>query len=92
METTVLNVKTNKHLKTQAQEIAKDLGVPLSVVINQYLRDFISTRKVTLQNAPALNPEILAIFEEAEQDGVTKTNSSQTFTTAKGAVDYLKQL
>jgi addiction module RelB/DinJ family antitoxin len=46
MQTTVINVRTNKEVKKNAIETAKALGVSLSDVINAALRNFIRTREV----------------------------------------------
>ena len=44
---TILNIKTDKQLKQDAQSIAKELGIPLSTVINAFLRQFIRDKEVT---------------------------------------------
>src|SRR3989338_10548619 len=43
---TMINIKADREVKIQAQKTAKRLGVPLSLVINNYLRDFIRTKEV----------------------------------------------
>ncbi len=53
MNTTML-IKLDKGLKERAQKIAKDLGLPMSTVINNYLRDFVVSKEVTFVN-PILN-------------------------------------
>ena len=52
MAKTVLNVKTDKEVKDQAQQVAKELGVPLSTVVNAFLKQFIKDRAVLF----SLNP------------------------------------
>ena len=44
---TLLNVKTDKDVKEKAQKIAKGIGLPLSSVINAYLKEFIRSKEVT---------------------------------------------
>jgi antitoxin component of RelBE/YafQ-DinJ toxin-antitoxin module len=44
---TILNVKADKDTKIKAQRLAKELGLPLSVVINQYLKDFVQQGRIT---------------------------------------------
>lgn len=38
---TVLNVKTDKKIKEGAQKVSRDMGVPLSILVNNYLRKLI---------------------------------------------------
>ncbi|MAZ56593.1 hypothetical protein CL653_02280 [bacterium] len=44
---TILNIKTDKDLKVEAQSVAKELGLPLSTVINAFLRQFVRDKEVT---------------------------------------------
>lgn len=43
---TMINIKADREVKMKAQRVAKRLGVPLSLVINNYLRDFVRTKEV----------------------------------------------
>src|SRR3989338_7774220 len=42
----IINIKADRDVKVKAQKVAKQLGVPLSLVINNYLRDFVRTKEV----------------------------------------------
>lgn len=42
----MINIKTDREVKRKAQKVAKRLGVPLSLVINNYLREFIRAKEV----------------------------------------------
>ncbi|NBD73625.1 type II toxin-antitoxin system RelB/DinJ family antitoxin [Patescibacteria group bacterium] len=44
---TILNVKTDKKLKEEAKKVSQELGVPLSTVINAFLKQFVRDREVT---------------------------------------------
>lgn len=68
---TVLNVKTDKDVKEQAQALAKHLGVPLSVVVNGYLREFVRSGEFTLRAAPTLKPAVAKRLERAVAKGDT---------------------
>ena len=46
MNTSVINIKTNKEVKQQAQQVGKNLGVSLSALINGYLHQLIRLKKV----------------------------------------------
>ena len=68
MSKTVLHVKTDRDVKERAQSIARELGVPLSVVVNAYLKEFIRERAIRIALAPQLRPEIGALLEQAKAD------------------------
>lgn len=55
---TVLNVKIDPDLKSKAQAVAKELGLPISIVVSTSLRDFVNTRSITISDSPNLKPEI----------------------------------
>ncbi len=44
----VINIKTEKNIKEEAQKIASAMGLSLSSVINVYLRSFIRTKKIVI--------------------------------------------
>ena len=55
---TMINIKTDKEVKENAQKIARELGLPLSTVINAYLKEFIRDREVSFSLEPRLRPEV----------------------------------
>lgn len=57
---TVLNVKIDPILKKRAQSVAKELGLPISLVVAASLREFVNTRSITISDSPRLKPEIEA--------------------------------
>jgi addiction module RelB/DinJ family antitoxin len=48
MSQVTINAKTDLKLKTQATKLADDLGISLTVVINNALRRFVAERSLTL--------------------------------------------
>lgn len=65
---TMLNIKTEVSLKKKAQKVAKELGLSLSVVMNNYLRDFIETEKVVFQKPLIPNTSTKKILDKALED------------------------
>jgi addiction module RelB/DinJ family antitoxin len=57
---TVLNVKIDPILKKKAQSVAKELGLPMSIVVAASLREFVNTRSITISDSPRLRPEVEA--------------------------------
>lgn len=86
---TVLNVKIDRKLKEQAQEVAKDLGIPMSIVVAANLRDFVRTRTVTMTDVPQLKPEIIAELAQIEKDYKKRNDLSPAFTDIDQAIDWL---
>lgn len=88
---TVLNVKTDKAVKEQAQQLAKHLGVPLSIVVNSYLKEFIRSGEFTLSSEPRLKPAVAKRLEQAVQDVGNEKEVSPTFNSVDEAVAWLKR-
>ncbi|MEK7664880.1 MAG: DUF6364 family protein [Patescibacteria group bacterium] len=55
---TILNVKVDKKEKEKAKQIASQMGVPLSTIINAHLREFIRTREFSVKLEPRLKPAV----------------------------------
>lgn len=88
---TVLNVKTDSDVKEQAQSLAKHLGVPLSVVVNSYLKEFVRSGEFTLRREPKLRPEVARRIEKAIAETAEGKNVSPAFNTAKEAMAWLNK-
>ncbi len=89
MAKTVLNIKTDKEVKEEAQRIAKELGIPLSTVVNSYLKDFIRGRKFTASLDPQLKPEIWDEMHRAVTDAKKGKNVSPAFDNIGEAISWL---
>lgn len=66
---TILNVKTDKKLKLEAKKVADELGVPLSTVINAFLKQFVRDKEITLSaNQFRPTPYLENILEQAQKE------------------------
>jgi len=65
---TILNVKVDKEEKEKAKQIASEMGVPLSTIINAHLREFIRTRKFSISLEPRLKPKVEKELRNALKD------------------------
>ncbi len=64
---TIINIKTDKKLKVEAKKVSGELGVPLSTVINAFLKQFVRDKEITLSaNQYRPTPYLERILEEAE--------------------------
>lgn len=64
----LINIKVDSEVKIASQNIADSLGVPLSVIINAHLREFIRTRTFSVSMDPEPNDTVVAdILERSAQ-------------------------
>ena len=91
MSSTALYIKTETKTKQEAQKIAKELGLNLSVIVNGFLKQFIKTKTVTFSSNDEIpNEDTLSIMKQAEKD-YKKGNTSPAFKTAKDSIDWLEK-
>jgi addiction module RelB/DinJ family antitoxin len=91
--TTVINFKTDKKIKTQAQKIAEAMGLNLSDVLNIQLRDFIVKKELYISvNEDESNPsdELIEAVKEAEKE--YKSGKMKKFESIDDAIAYLKKI
>ena len=88
---TVINIKTDKEIKEKAQELARELGVPLSTLVNAYLRQFIRTREFSFSLAYSMSPELEKIIDGVEKDIINDRNLSPRFDSAEKAISFLNK-
>lgn len=87
---TILNVKTDKKLKARAKKVAGELGVPLSVVVNQYLKQFVAERSIAFEKPPMPNAKTRKELDEALKDVKHGRNLSGPFETAEEMIASLR--
>ena len=88
---TILNVKTDKKLKAEAKKVAAELGVPLSTVINAFLKQFVREKEITLSaNTLHPTPYLIECIEEARKEYAAGEASS--FKTGADMIEHLKTL
>jgi len=88
----VINIKADKEVKENAQKVAKELGMPLSVVVNAFLKDFIRSRSVSFSSIPRMTPTLERLLGVVDKDMLENKNMSPTFSSADEANEYLDDL
>lgn len=88
----IINIKADKKVKQNAQKVARELGLPLSTVINAYLKQFIRNREVYFSSAPRMTAELEEIIGKARKDLGNNRNISPVFSSGKDLDDYLDSL
>ncbi|MEK7555902.1 MAG: type II toxin-antitoxin system RelB/DinJ family antitoxin [Patescibacteria group bacterium] len=86
---TMINIKADKEVKESAQRVAAELGLPLSTVINAYLKEFIRERSVRFSIEPQLRPEVEKMLKQASKDYKIGKNIVGPFDNVK---DLMKSL
>lgn len=89
-DTTVLNVKIDKALKQQAQEVAKAIGLPMSTVVATNLREFVRNRSITISDVPRLKPEVEDEILRRSDDVKNDKNISPVFNSLEDARRWLE--
>ena len=89
MSKVTINIKADKEVKEKAQKTAKDLGMPLSVVINAYLKQFIRNKEVHFSLEGELKPAVKKRLERLAKEAREGKNMSPVFSSAKEAIHYL---
>ena len=86
---TIINIKADKEVKEKAQEVARELGVPLSTIINAQLKEFIRNKSIYLSAVPRMTPYLEKIIGKAMKDYKAGKNISPLFHSAKEMDEYL---
>ncbi len=86
---TIINIKADKEVKEKAQEVAANLGLSLSVVVNSYLKQFIRNEEVHISTAPRMSHDLEQLIGRVESDLRKKKNISPIFSSAAEMDAYL---
>lgn len=86
---TTMSFKIDKDLKASAQKTAAEIGIPVSTLINAYLRDFVTTGRVEFVAGEQMTPQMERIIKNCEQD-IKTGNLVGPFEDMKEFIDYLE--
>ena len=86
---TVLNVKVDKEIKESARKLSEEIGLPLSTVVNMYLRQFVQDKEIHFAGARQMSPALERRLDIVEEDIRLGKNLSPRFTTAEEMDRYL---
>lgn len=84
---TLLTIKTDKSIKAMAQSVAEEIGVPLSTVINAFLKQFVRDREVSFSASYNPSPYLRKMIAQVE-----KEYSEGNFTTSHSIDELMKNL
>lgn len=90
MNSAVVNVKVNPDVKKKAQQVAQNLGLTLSALINGYLKHLVKTQTVYFDLREEPSEYLLACIKEAQKD--IKNKKTISFKNPKDALTYLDNI
>ncbi len=89
---TVINIKTEKEVKTSAQKLANEMGFSLSAVINAYLKQFVRNKEVYFSITPKMSPELEGLLSKIEFDIQRDRNISRPLSSKQELRKHLSSL
>ena len=87
---TVISVRTDKKIKSDATEVAKSAGISLSTLINSYLRQIIATRRIEIYAPEPMTPELESLVADVEKE-IKSGKVSKEFSNTKDFLVDLKK-
>lgn len=88
---TTISVSVDKQAKDAAQAVAKEIGIPLSSLLNAYLKEIAVTGAVRFEAAEPMTPQMEKIIEQAEKE-IAAGELSGPFRSAKELFTHLDSL
>lgn len=88
----LLSVKVEPKVKRAAQRAARELGLPLSLVVNENLRRFVMERSVTFAAPEKMSKKLEQQLGKIDADIKAGRNLSPVFHSGKEMDEYLDAL
>ena len=84
----VINIKTNPHIKSRAMRVAEKLGISINAVLNNELRRFASEESVTFDMPSVPNARTRKMLVQSRAQ--IEKGDYYRFANNKKAVDFLR--
>ncbi len=91
MSYAVVSTKIDPQTKKEAMATAESLGVPLSVVIKAFLKQFIRTKTVTFSVLNETPNEHLKLVMKKAEENYRKGNTSPSFSNTADELKWLEK-
>ena len=79
-------------MKKDAQKMAKNFGLPLSAIVNAYLREFVREKRIVFSEPPTPNAKTRKILDQALKDIKEGKNLVGPFESAEDMDKFLDSL
>ncbi len=86
---TLISIKIDRDTKTRAQMVAKDIGLPLSTLVNAYLKQFVREKRVDFALPLRPNKKTAKLLDRGRTDYKKGRNIAGPFATAEDMEAYL---
>jgi addiction module RelB/DinJ family antitoxin len=86
---TTLHTKIDKDIKERAQNLANELGIPISTIINSQLREFVRSGTFQVAREPQLKESVWKEILKASKDAKEGKNISPEFDNVEDAMKWL---
>ncbi len=92
MSYTVVTTRIDPETKREAQKIAEALGIPLSVIIKGFIKQFVKTKSISFsaKDEEIPNSYLIKSIQQAEKDLKTG-KASPTFDNTEDAIKWLNR-
>lgn len=91
MNYTVVTTKLDPQTKREAMATADELGMPLSVVIKAFIKQFIRTKSVSFSVQGETPSKYLKSVMHRAEENYRKGQVSPSFTHGKDAIKFLEE-
>lgn len=88
---TLINIKTDVAVKRGVQKVAKELGIPVSTIVNAYFKRLLRERRVDFALPLRPNKKMAALIMQAREDYKNGKNISPIFENVEDAIAYLNE-
>ncbi|MFZ1323965.1 MAG: DUF6364 family protein [Candidatus Saccharimonadales bacterium] len=92
MEQTPITLKIDSTVKKDAQKLAKSLGLSLSAIVENKLREVIRERRVVFEEPLDMSPKATRRFRKLEEDVKAGRNISGSFNSFEELEERLNSL
>ena len=89
MAKTLISIKADIDVKDKAQKVARDLGLPLSTLVNAYLKQLIRTKEAHFFVEGELKPAVKKRLDRLTKEAREGKGLSPAFSNAEDAIRYL---
>lgn len=88
---TTITIKTDKKLRDAAKKTAKELGIPLTTIMNAHLREFVREKTFSVSAHPRVKDSKMEEWERMIQDAKKNPGSVTTFETGEDFIASLRK-
>jgi len=92
MKQIAVTIKIDDQLKADAQKLAKNMGLSLSAIVENKLREVVRERRVVFEEELVPNEKFAKELKEIEADIKAGRNITGTFNSFEGLKEHLDSL